>query len=52
VLTQAQVGTVYRTVRSYAWIAECFGSVATATSQDNETGTEFSDDAEVRRLIP
>jgi hypothetical protein len=52
VLTQAQVGTVYRTVRSYAWIAECFGSVATATSQDNETGTEFSSDAEVRRLIP
>jgi hypothetical protein len=52
VLTQAQLGTVYRTVRSYAWIAECFGSVATATSQDNESNTEFSDDAEVRRLIP
>jgi hypothetical protein len=52
VLTQLQTGVAYRTVRSYAWIAECFGSVATATSQDNESGTEFSDDAEVRRLIP
>jgi hypothetical protein len=52
VLTQLQLGTAYRSVRSYAWIAECFGSVATATSQDNESNTEFSDDAEVRRLIP
>ena len=52
VLTQLQSGVAYRTVRSYAWIAECFGSVATATSQDNESNTEFSDDAEVRRLIP
>lgn len=51
-LTQLQLGTPYRTVRSYAWIAECFGSVATVTSQDNETNAEFSNDAEVRRLIP
>jgi hypothetical protein len=52
VLTQLQLTTPYRTVRSYAWVAECFGSVATATSQDNETNAEFSDDAEVRRIIP
>lgn len=51
-LTQLQLGTAYRTVRSYAWIAECFGSVATVSSQDNEANAEFSDDAEVRRLIP
>jgi hypothetical protein len=51
-LTQLQLGTAYRTVRSYAWIAECFGSVATVTSQDNQANAEFSDDAEVRRLIP
>ena len=51
-LTQLQLGTAYRTVRSYAWMAECFGSVATVTSQDNEANAEFSDDAEVRRLIP
>ena len=54
VLTQAVINTtsVYRTVRSYAWTAECFGTVASATSQDNETTAEFSNDAEVRRLIP
>jgi hypothetical protein len=52
VLTQLQTGVAYRSVRSFAWIAECFGSVATATSKDNETNAEFSDDAEVRRLIP
>ncbi|CAN5549920.1 hypothetical protein BH11MYX1_BH11MYX1_11430 [soil metagenome] len=52
VLTDAQLGSTYYTVRSYAWIAECFGSVATATSTSSETNTEFSNDAEVRRLIP
>jgi hypothetical protein len=54
VLTQAVLGTnnVYRTVRSYAWTAECFGTVASATSSDNETNAEFSNDAEVRRIIP
>jgi hypothetical protein len=53
VLTQFQTGFApYLTVRSYAWIAECFGSVATATSTPSETNTEFSNDAEVRRLIP
>ena len=52
VLTQLQLNTAYRTVRSYAWIAECFGSVATVTAQDNESSAEFSTDAEVRRLIP
>ncbi len=53
VLTQFQTGFApYLTVRSYAWIAECFGSVATATATSSETNTEFSNDAEVRRLIP
>jgi hypothetical protein len=40
------------TKRSFAWIAECFGSVATVQSQDFGSGAEFSDDAEVRRLAP
>jgi hypothetical protein len=40
------------TNRTYAWVAECFGTVATAQSQSFESGTEFSDDAEVRRLAP
>ncbi len=38
------------TLRSYTWNAECFGTVATANSEDNETSTEFTDAAEVRRL--
>ena len=38
--------------RSFAWVAECFGSVATVTSQDFETSAEFTDPAEVRRLAP
>lgn len=40
------------TKRSFAWLAECFGSVATVQSQDYESSSEFSDDAEVRRLAP
>ena len=40
------------TKRTFAWVAECFGSVATVQSKDFETGAEFSDDAEVRRLAP
>ncbi len=58
VLTQSQLGTVYYSVHSFAWIAECFGSVATATAPSTTTETsavEFgtgSGDAEVRRLIP
>jgi hypothetical protein len=52
VLTDAQLSSPYFTVRSFAWFAECFGSVATATSTSSETNTEFSNDAEVRRLIP
>jgi hypothetical protein len=38
--------------RSFAWIAECFGSVANATSQSLESAQEFSDPAEVRRITP
>lgn len=40
------------TKRTFAWSAECFGSVATVSSQDFETGAEFNDPAEVRRLAP
>jgi hypothetical protein len=38
--------------RSFAWIAECFGSVANATSQSFESAPEFDDPAEVRRITP
>ena len=40
------------TKRSFAWIAECFGSVANVSSQDFETDAEFTDPAEIRRLAP
>lgn len=38
--------------RSFSWIAECFGPIANASSQDFETGAEFTDNAEIRRLAP
>ncbi|MCC6337740.1 MAG: hypothetical protein IT380_27575 [Myxococcales bacterium] len=40
------------TLRTFTWVTECFGSIATAQSQDNETSTEFTDVKEVRRLSP
>ena len=51
VLTRT-VGIEVTTIRSYAWIAECVGPVASATSQNNETSTEFTSEAELRRLTP
>jgi hypothetical protein len=44
--------TTILTLRSFSWNTECFGTVATVTSTDNETSTEFTDTAEVRRLSP
>jgi hypothetical protein len=38
--------------RTFSWTAECAGIVATVQSQSFESGAEFSDDAEVRRLSP
>jgi hypothetical protein len=40
------------TKRTFSWVAECFGPIATASSQDFETGVEFTDNAEIRRLAP
>jgi hypothetical protein len=40
------------TKRSFAWVAECFGTVATVQSQDFETSAELTSGAEVRRLAP
>jgi hypothetical protein len=51
VLTRT-IDLVATTTRSFSFVAECFGPVAAVTSQSNETSTEFSDDAEVRRLTP
>lgn len=51
-LTRSSFGSTILTRRSFAWIAECFGSIATVQSQDFESSAEFSDPAEVRRLAP
>jgi hypothetical protein len=51
VLTRT-VGIVPTITRSDQLVTECFGTVATLTSQSDETGAEFSNDAEVRRLAP
>jgi hypothetical protein len=50
-LTRTSGFSTLLTKRTFAWMAECFGSVATVQSQDFESSAEFSDDAEVRRLV-
>lgn len=46
------VWTHLLTKRTYSWNTECFGTVAAATSVDDEASTEFTSAAEVRRLSP
>ena len=51
-LTRTSGLVTLHTQRTFAWIAECFGAVATVASQPFETSAEFDDPAEVRRLAP
>ena len=52
VLTR-QIGFLAPTViRTYAFVTECYGTIATITSDDNETNEEFTHAAEIRRLSP
>jgi hypothetical protein len=46
------VGAVVTVTQSLAFIAECFGPVATLTSQSDETSTQFTNAAEAQRLTP
>ena len=46
------VGALVTTSRTYSFVAECFGPVATVVSTTNELGTEFTSTSEVRRLSP
>jgi hypothetical protein len=46
------VGALVTTRRTFAFAAECYGTVATIASQDYEAGAEFTDAAEVWRLVP
>jgi hypothetical protein len=49
-LTRTSGGVPLLTQRTLAWFAECFGAVAQATSQADESGDEFDSESEVRRL--
>jgi len=51
-MQRSSAGSPIASNRTFTWTAECFGFVATAQSQNFDTSSEFSDDAEVRRLIP
>jgi hypothetical protein len=46
------VGMLVTVVRSFLFVTECFGTVASVTSQDNESNVQFEDASEVRRLTP
>lgn len=46
------LGLLVTVVRSFAWVTECYGTVATATSADNEVNAEFTRSIEVRRIAP
>jgi hypothetical protein len=50
-LTRTDLGVVTVT-QSLSFVAECFGPVASVTSQTDETQTQFTHAAEVRRLTP
>jgi hypothetical protein len=51
VLTRT-VGLSVTVTRTYAFVTECYGTIATVTSKPNETQEEFTTAAEVRRLSP
>ena len=46
------VGALYTRTRSHAFVSECFGTVATVSSNTAETEVDFTSAAEVRRLSP
>ncbi len=51
VLTRT-VGLLVTTVRTFAWVTECYGTIASVTSRDNETDVEFTRAVELRRIAP
>ena len=52
VATDLNRGSGALTQRTFGWLSECFGTVATVSSQHYETRAEFSNPLEVRRLAP
>jgi hypothetical protein len=51
VLTRT-VGIEKTVIRSFVFVTDCYGPVATLTSKDNETSTEFTTASEIRRIAP
>lgn len=51
VLTRT-LGVSVTVTRTFAFVTECFGTVASVTSQPNELSDEFTNAAEVRRIAP
>lgn len=49
---ERQVGLLTTVIRSFSFVTECFGTIATVASQEDESNVEFSDVAELRRLAP
>lgn len=46
------IGLTSTVTRSFAFVTECYGTVATVASKANETQEEFTTAAEIRRLTP
>jgi hypothetical protein len=46
------VGLLVTTIQSFDFAADCFGVVASITSQNDEPNVEFTNAAELRRLAP
>jgi hypothetical protein len=46
------VGALVTTQKTFAFVTECFGTVATIDSTTNESGDEFTDLSEIKRLTP
>jgi hypothetical protein len=51
VLTRT-VGVEKTVIRTFIFVTDCYGSVATITSKDNESSTEFTTAAEIQRIAP
>jgi hypothetical protein len=51
VLTRT-VGLLVTTVRTFAFVTECYGTIAAITSRDNESDVEFTRAVELRRIAP
>ena len=46
------VGALITTRRTFGFVSECYGTVATIVSKDYEAGAEFTTAAELWRLTP